>query len=293
MVKDFRDLDINLINSICNDFETYRDFNILRQIYPYLDHNILYSVLFSIGKYKKELYSKLQQVNIGDKKILLISDTHYGSAHDNMKYAHEVFNFAVANGIHSIFHGGDIIESEVNAKDIFRVKNQAYYFIYNYPHDKSIKTYALLGNHDYSAININAKVRDTLDSRDDIDILGFKKIYFKWSDCLISLAHEIDDYKVQLPVRAEYLSFKGHSHYYHINKKDHGKCERIYIPSLSDNPIPSFSNIPYLKDNSIIVKPGFLTAEMYNDGIEVVNYSIDDNKITVENEFVKTFKKKK
>ena len=109
MVKDFRDLDINLINSICNDFETYRDFNILRQIYPYLDYNILYSVLFSIGKYKKELYSKLQQVNIGDKKILLISDTHYGSAHDNMKYAHEVFNFAVANGIHSIFHGGDII----------------------------------------------------------------------------------------------------------------------------------------------------------------------------------------
>ena len=116
MVKDFRDLDINLINSICNDFETYRDFNILRQIYPYLDYNILYSVLFSIGKYKKELYSKLQQVNIGDKKILLISDTHYGSAHDNMKYAHEVFNFAVANGIRSIFHGGDIIESEVNAE---------------------------------------------------------------------------------------------------------------------------------------------------------------------------------
>ena len=40
-----------------------------------------------------------------------------------------------------------------------------------YPFDENIKTYALLGNHDYRAINRHPFVRGILSSRDDINIL--------------------------------------------------------------------------------------------------------------------------
>lgn len=292
MVKSFREIDNNLINEVCNCFEKNYNFNSLRENYPFLDYNVLYSILYSTGKYSENIYNYLWQANIDDSKILIISDTHYGSKYENMNYTYDVFNFAAANGIHTILHGGDIIESNINQRKRYNIIKQADYFIKSYPFDNSVTTYALLGNHDYLSINKNETIRDILCSRNDINILGFKKSYLKWCGKTISLQHDIERFKLNLPIRAEYISFKGHSHFYHIREKRYGKNERIYIPSMCDDPVPNTSAYSYLKTKDIVVKPGFLTAEIDDSNIIVINYSFVSGMIVKENEFKKVLKRK-
>ena len=76
-----------------------------------------------------------------------------------MNYTYGMFDFAVANGFNVILNGGDIIEGDVKPRNDLNVLQQAEYFINEYPFDENIKTYALLGNHDYRAINKHPFVR--------------------------------------------------------------------------------------------------------------------------------------
>lgn len=286
MIKSFGEVDNDLVNDVCNCFEENYDFNSLREKYPFLDYNVLYSILYSTGEYKKEIYDLLYQEYIDDNKLLFISDTHYGSIYEDMRYTYDVFNFATANGIHIILHGGDIIEANVKQRKGFNIIRQADYFINKYPSDNSINTYALLGNHDYLAINRNEHVRDIMCSRDDIKILGFKKAYFKWCGNKISLQHRIDNFKLNLPWMAEYISFKGGAHYYHAGEKKKGKSEGIYIPAMCNDPIC------YCFNKDSVIKPGFLTAEIDDSNIVIINYSFERGEIVKENEFVKVLKRK-
>ena len=202
MIKSFGEIDDNLIGEVCNSFEENYDFNSLRENYPFLDYNVLYSILYSTGKYSKNICNSLCQVNIDDSKILIISDTHYGSRYENINYTYDLFNFAAANGIHIILHGGDIIESSVKQRKGYNIIKQVNYFINKYPFDDSINTYALLGNHDYLAINRNERIREILCSRNDINMLGFKKSYLNWCGNIISLQHDIANFKLSLPIYA-------------------------------------------------------------------------------------------
>lgn len=289
MIKSFREIDDILFNQVCDCFEKNYDFNSLLECYPYLEYNVLYSILNSTRKYKKELYNCLYQVNIDEGKILLMSDTHYGSIYENINYTYNVFNFAIANGIHIVLHAGDIIEGNVNKRRGYGIINQANYFINTYPSDNSINTYAIFGNHDYLAINQNEIVRDIMCSRNDINILGFKKSYFNWCENIISLQHDIDKYKLNLPSNAECISFKGHAHFYHIKEDKDRKKEKIYIPPMCDDPVYYISN-SHLKDKK--VQPGFLVAEIDNGNIIITNYSFIYGNIVKENEFVKVLTRK-
>ena len=85
------------------------------------------------------------------------------------------------------------------------------------------------------------------------------------------------------------MSFKGHSHYYHIKVKTDGKGERIFIPAMCDDPVINLSNRELDKNAT---RPGFLTAEIFDDNIVVVHYSFINNKIEKKNEFKKVLVKK-
>lgn len=292
MIRGFDDISNDLINEICDNYEDNHDFESLINNYSYIDYYVLYSILYSTGKYNKEIYKYICQGSINEDKILIISDTHYGSRYENIKYTDSMFEFAINNGIHIILHGGDIIESNVKGhSNVSNVIKQANYFIERYPSDNSINTYAILGNHDFLAINKDKKVKDILSSRDDINILGFKKSYFDWCGTIISLKHEIEKYKLLLPSHAEYLSFKGHSHFYHIAQEKKGKSEKIYIPSMCNDPLPYLSSKMYLNMNNIKVRPGFLVAKMDNENMIIDNYSFTHKRIVKENELVKVLKK--
>ena len=289
MIKSLKDIKPDLKIQICNCYEKRHDFDYLKEKFNYLENNILLSILYSTGKYDKEVNKLLCKTSISNKKILINSDSHYCSIYENMNYTYGMFDFAAANGFNVILNGGDIIEGDVKPRNDLNVIQQAEYFINEYPFDENIKTYALLGNHDYRAINKHPFVKGILSSRDDINILDLKKSFINWDGNIISLQHTIDSYKLRLPYTIECLCFKGHSHYYHIRKKTCGKSERIFIPAMCDDPVINLSNTELDKNAT---RPGFLTAEIFDDNIVVVHYSFINNKIEKKNEFKKVLVKK-
>lgn len=284
MIKSFSNIDDNLFDSICQSFEQDYDFNKLKENFPDLDHNVLFSVLFSTRLYADKIFCNIWQEKIDDQKILIISDTHYGSIYENMTYTNDVFDFARDNDIHTILHGGDIIESEISHKNRLSNMKQADYFIEHYPHNNDIKTYALLGNHDYWAIREDESIRGVLSSRDDVNILGFKKVYLKWGKKIISLEHNIRKYKLCLPIYSEVLSFRGHSHTNHVKDQKIKVSERIFIPTLS-NDIHGFVDKTLPDTDGWMKKPGFLVAQIIdNNVIYISTYSFTKGIITEEKE---------
>ena len=59
MVNSFKEIDNNLINDICNYFEKDYSFDSLREKYPFLDYNVLYSILYSRDNYSENIYDCL------------------------------------------------------------------------------------------------------------------------------------------------------------------------------------------------------------------------------------------
>lgn len=296
MIKSFREIDDDLINEVCKNYEKEYDFNSLIKQYPSLDYYVLLSILFSKSIYNKELQNDFCQIKLSDKKIIIISDTHYGSKLENRYYVDQIFEFAKKYSLSTILHGGDILEGNVKSSktDKYTVIQQANHFIDIYPFDNEINTYAILGNHDYSAILKDERVKKIISSRNDINILGFKRSYFDWNGTVISLKHQIDDFKLFLPRYEEKLCFKGHSHFYHTKSISKNEiCEKVFIPSASDDIFCMFcpSKDSYLKKHNLIPHPGFLTVEIENDSIIVNNYSFINKKIIKENEYVKVLKK--
>ena len=57
MIRSFGEIDNNLINEVCNCFQKNYNFNFLQKNYPFLDYNVLYSILYSTGKYGKNIYN--------------------------------------------------------------------------------------------------------------------------------------------------------------------------------------------------------------------------------------------
>ena len=260
------------VEVVCSLYNKTHEINKILEVCPGFHYNEIVSILAASGISDIEL----RQFNLKDRKVMLISDTHYGSVYDNIKYAYHAFDFAKANGIKTILHGGDILEGSVRAKVGYGSEDQAEYFIKNYPHDKDIITKAILGNHDYMAISSLNKTMDILESREDINILGFKKIFFDWYGKTIGLQHEVKKYKLCYPAGSfhEDLNFKGHSHAFNI--KEYEQQEHICIPALCDDPISI--NTSLVEDENAL-KPGFLIAEHCENYIMVTHYFFDNKKI--------------
>ena len=269
--------------TVCNLFDQTRDINYVVSQFPEFYYNDILSILAESNRFIGLLDPC--ELTVDDKKVIFISDTHYGSIYDNPKYADLVFNFAKWNSINTIFHGGDIIEGIIISKRRFDSNEQAEYFLENYPSDKDIITYAILGNHDYMAIRDSQETLNILNSRDDINILGFKKTYFNWKSEIVGLQHEIKKYRLNFPFSSDGTCFKGHSHCYRV--RSFSDLENIYIPALCDDTVARLSqNTPGIKDENAL-KPGFLVAEHFGDYIVITNYFFNEKSIVKGTEHVK------
>ena len=295
MIWDYKSIDDNLKKQIVSSFEKSYKISEIQNEYPFLDYNVLYSVIYSTNRYNKELNNQIYQLKTNDDIVIFMSDTHDGSKYENQYYKDQIFDFAVTNGVETIFHCGDYIQSYnenykyiINNKDVI---NQAQRFIDKYPSDPSITTYGIYGNHDYDSIMIDEDVKRILESRSDFKTLGFKKAYILWHGHIISLQHDIKNFKLSLPLESEYLSFKGHSHVYHVKKVPGRKGERIYVPASCDDDLGYSSEESFVKKNNLNFTPGFLTAEHFRQYIIVTYFSFKYGTIIREDEFIKPKKK--
>lgn len=206
-------------------------------------------------------------LNIEDKKIAIISDTHIGSIYENINYLNKVYEFCTSKGITTILHAGDLLQS--NIKNVNKKYQNPYkqieHLVSLYPQDKNITNYITFGNHDF---HILCKITDSINNlylRNDLQPLGVKRTYIKWQGKIISVIHECPKYRITIPNLETIINIHGHRHNLKYTNTS------IYVPTLSDN-IMTYSN-------EDIPLPGFLILYLENNELNIESYSIDANTI--------------
>ena len=220
-------------------------------------------------KLNKEGKRKMLPITyINSNEVLIISDTHFGSEKENYKYIDLVYDYAINNNINNILHTGDFMQGTIKPviSSCQIIENQILYVLDNYPYDKSINNYILIGNHDYFIFRKDENIIYYFAERKDLNFLGYRKVYLNWNNNLISLSHELKKHKIDVPRLETLVCFVGHRHELHIENNT------IYVPTLSDD-------IKYY-DNNFDNCPGFLKACIDDDNLNVYKYDINNNEIS-------------
>ena len=215
-----------------------------------------------------EQLALLPFIKIKDNKLIIISDTHFGSKYDNYKYIDMVYEFASKYGYKNILHGGDLIQGDIPIarEGLEIVSDQANDLVKNYPYDKNINNYILLGNHDCFIYRNMFGSLDIMRQRNDINLLGIRYAYINWYNHLISISHHVKKrkYKLDYPKAESLINFHGHRHELHIIES------HVFLPTLSDD-IKRYNQRPNY--------PGFLTGEINDDEVSINSYVFEDNNI--------------
>lgn len=197
-----------------------------------MSKNEVLCILNLYKPYYKFAKKELSSFTFSSPSFLVISDTHIGNEDMKMNYLQEVYRLAKAKEISHVFHTGDLIQGTVTgvSKKLKNEEKQISYLIDNYPKKRGIQTHILLGNHDFKTLSKQEYYMSMLKSRSDFDILGFKRCYLNWCKKLLSLNHDITNYRLNLPYVSDTLiNFYGHRHDLLI------KNNCIYLPTLSND----------------------------------------------------------
>jgi len=92
-------------------------------------------------------------------RIIMVSDTHIGSRHDNIEGLERMFDQAVEIGAKGVFHSGDLTDGNFAHRDMHLfLRGDAKTFdgqfdrvVHHWPKREGITTYFIAGNHDHFA----------------------------------------------------------------------------------------------------------------------------------------------
>lgn len=121
-------------------------------------------------------------IKTNERKILLLSDTRFGSKYAQLSLTNDAYLKAHNEGIKIAFHMGDITEGLYSVKSKFRnslflttTEEQARYVIDNYPYIEGMTTYFITGDQDYTHVTTNGIDIGRLISsnRDDMIYVGY------------------------------------------------------------------------------------------------------------------------
>ena len=206
----------------------------------------------SFGPYKT-LFTDVSEQKV---KFLLISDLHFGNELARLDLVDRAFDYCIKNDIHTILCGGDLIDGAIGkgTRTISDVREQLDYFINNYPHDDSIITFSVAGDHDASAIDaasLNiAKLCDNY--RPDVVIGGFENMFLNVKNDQIMIHHCIS--KNKMPGSRAPIVIHGHSHKYLIDA-ERDKID-ILVPTLSN----IHSDFPSALELDVEFKNGYFST---------------------------------
>ena len=224
------------------------------------DGNIKYSFIHQYSKplNKEIIFSK----GVTKLHAIVISDTHIGSNFERLDLLNEVYEYCSKNSINIIFHCGDIIDNDVYECKINK-ESRVEYLLKNYPYDKNILTFAILGNHDLGPLTeFGQNLMLLLNNyRHDIIALGYLVENLNLQQDAITLYHPFHKNSfISKRCSDSKLILQGHSHIYKIegNIKEKNPI-RVLVPSLSDISVykesfPSILDLEIeLKDENISV----------------------------------------
>ena len=242
----------------------------------YSDGTIKYVPLSKIGDVKNNAKRSQEETIITDKfeneiKIVASSDFHYGNNECRQDLIEKVFDYCAQNGIHIIMCGGDLLDGVFSkgTQIISDPYEQVKYFLENYPHDDSILTFSVGGDHDLSILNSSCLDLSLITSNycPDVIIPGYNNSIINIKNDMIHLYHHTEN-GVKF-TRDAGITLHGHSHNYSIRTSYNGKSLDICVPSLSNILQP----VPTILDMAIKFKNGFI-SEVFVKQIMLENQPI-------------------
>ena len=228
----------------------------------YSNGMIQYVPISRISCLKNNAKQSQEETIITDKfeneiRIVASSDFHYGNSGCRQDLIEKAFNYCVQNGIHIIMCGGDLLDGVFSkgTQIISDPYEQVKYFLENYPHDDSILTFSVGGDHDLSILNSSCLDLSLITSnyRPDVIIPGYNNSIINIKNDMIHLYHHTEN-GVKF-TRDAGITLHGHSHNYSIRTSYNGKSLDICVPSLSNILQP----VPNILDIAIKFKNGFIS----------------------------------
>lgn len=189
-------------------------------------------------------------------RCIVISDTHIGNKKSDINLIKRVYDYASKNDISIIFNCGDIIEGSytTDRKSLNDVHSQVEYFVKNYPYDKNINNFIILGNHDYHSfyydgLDISKKIHN---SRYDIVPIGFGKGIVNVKQDSLLLEHSLSIVDNPKLTSDSKIALVGHGHMMKTKVYD-----KLYIC------IPTLSYVSPDKTKNVV--PGFVDMKISLD----------------------------
>jgi hypothetical protein len=201
-------------------------------------------------------------------RIGLLADTQLCSIYQQLTYLHDTYAFFEREGIKIVLNAGDLLDGWTvyrgHVHEVFKVGNDAQikYAIDNYPKSKTVQTYVVAGNHDYSFFSdrgCNA-LKAVCDARDDLIYLGDYGAYLELLGQRIYLHHPGggSTYAKSYPAQKQIAGFspeakpdfliRGHLHRFcHILDRN---VEAVDLPSFQ-------AQTPYMKQKGLTAEVGF------------------------------------
>ncbi len=174
-------------------------------------------------------------------KFLLLSDLHIGSVFERLDLLEKAYEYAFHENIHSIIVAGDIVDGiKIGHPKIHdNYKDQINYFLDNYPFNKNILTYVLLGDHDFDSLkNAGLDIEKIIESyRHDLVSLGYRQGILKIKNDEIYISHNLEENVGFQPInlnkiKKECLVLEGHNHFMFL--KEGSGFKKVSLPSLSN-----------------------------------------------------------
>ena len=264
----------------------------------YSDGNILYRQINKIPvlkEYKKvpsgEIITRPDETEI---KVIVISDTHFGSKLERLDLLDRVYNYCINNNIHIIFNCGDIIDGTFghNDKRIKDVYSQIDYLIKKYPFDRNILNFAIGGDHDHSALTCGYQdmIEILKNYRHDIVFQSYYNAIISIKNDKILLHHRVPQEKsVTDGKKLESkeiipIVLNGHLHKYATEQKKSDGIVNALVPSLSD----INDSFPTALELTLMFTKGYISSTIFKQIyfgvkdtiISEVNYDLSNRQIT-------------
>lgn len=218
---------------------------------------------------KKFLTAYYDQYRVDSDKVMIISDTHLGGIYGNYDLVYWVYDFALKNGIKYILHAGDIIEGYVNRSiESPIVYEQVKELQEKYPRTDEIKTYYILGNHDYFWTDDKIHrtncdilyVKNSLNEVKNLIYTGVLKTYINFYDEHRIMLYHSNQYGLRYPNLEHDLILKGHGHGYCIDEKNN----IVHLPSLCKN------------THNKNINSGFIVLSLLDNSYEIDEYRFNN-----------------
>jgi len=202
-------------------------------------------------------------------KVMVISDTHLGHIDDSIECIDSMYNYCAKEGINIILHAGDFFEGIYTERKkqckFDSAVEQINYGLNNYPYEKNILNFILLGNHDATFLTkTGIDIQEILlNRRHDLIPIGYGESDISIGNFTITMRHQISNVKMKSDVDNK-LFLYGHGHSFSTNCDTGHTVLFVHIPALSYVQTKSNGNsLPSMIEMNLTISNEFISKECF------------------------------